>query len=49
MHYTRNTDDVVLKEVAVGEIDIEDLLGWMEKMVQYLEKGELPKNTVEAK
>lgn len=30
------------------EIDTEELPGWMEEMIQYLEKGELLENTVEA-
>lgn len=38
-----------LEEVVVAEIDTENLLGWMEEIIQYLEKGEFPENVVEGK
>lgn len=38
-----------LGEATMAEIDTEDLSEWMVEMISYLEKGELPENSMEVK
>lgn len=38
-----------LKEAKVGELEVEERLGWMMDMIKFIERGEFPQNAQEAK